>query len=63
MHKTLQETGVQQSNASMFKYKNNGTAAYSNTKPVKNYYCISDISGLHQGDRLKTAVRCFTEPL
>ncbi len=32
-------------------------------KPVKNYYCISDISRLHQGDRLKTAVLCFTEPL
>ncbi len=24
---------------------------------------ISDISGLHPGDRLKTAVHCFTEPL
>ncbi len=31
-------------------------------KPVKNYYCISDISCLHQRDRLKTAVHCFTEP-
>ncbi len=28
-----------------------------------NYYFISDISGLHPGDRLKTAVHCFTEPL
>ncbi len=43
--------------------ENNGTAAYSNTKPVTNYYCIYDISGLHQGDRLKTAVCCFTKPL
>ncbi len=24
---------------------------------------MSDISCLHQGDRLKTAVPCFTEPL
>ncbi len=31
-------------------------------KPVKNYYCMSDISCLHQGDRLKTDVHCFTEP-
>ncbi len=27
--------------------------------PVKNYYCMSDISCLHQGDRLKTAFHCF----
>ncbi len=26
-------------------------------------YCTSDLSGLHQGDRLRTAVHCFTEPL
>ncbi len=32
-------------------------------KTVKNYYCMSDIACLHQGDRLKTALQCFTEPL
>ncbi len=36
--------------------KNNGKAAWSNKKPVKNYYCMSNISCLHQCDRLKMAV-------
>ncbi len=27
--------------------------------PVKNYYCMSNISCLHHGDRLKAAVHCF----
>ncbi len=30
-----------------------------NKKTAKNYYCMSDISCLHQGDRLKTSVHCF----
>ncbi len=29
-------------------------------KTCEELLCISDISGLHQGDRLKTAVHCFT---
>ncbi len=39
--------------------KNNGKAVQSNIKPVRNYYCMSDISCLNHGDRLKAAVHCF----
>ncbi len=55
----MQETRALQSNTSMFTQKNNGKAAQSNKKPVKNYYCMSDIWCLHHGDRLKAAVHCF----
>ncbi len=39
--------------------KNNGKAAQLNKKPVQNYYCMSDISCLHHGDRLKAAAHGF----
>ncbi len=47
---------MQQSNASMKKH--DGKAVQANKKTF-NYYCMSDISCLHHGDRLKTAVDCF----
>ncbi len=34
-------------------------AAQLNKKPVKNYNCMSDISCLHHGDRLKAVVHGF----
>ncbi len=42
----------------MFTRKNDGKGSQLNKKPVKNY-CMSNISCLHHGDRLKAAVHCF----
>ncbi len=35
------------------------TMEKQNKTPVKSYYCMSDISCLHHGDRLKAAVHCL----
>ncbi len=56
MHGTLQDTRAQQSNTSMFTYIEKTIEKQSKKKPVKNYYCMSDISCLLHGDRLKATV-------
>ncbi len=60
-HETLQETRVHCNSQTRpcLHRKNNGKAAQLNKKPVKNYNCMSDISCLHHGDRLKAVVHGF----